>query len=248
MPEPESAPDRTRRPHAVLDGESRVLKARKIARLTDAHLVESGTILEVGCGSGAIAHALANLNPVPGRVSAIDVVDNRIIKDGYDFKLVNSTKLPFPDKHFDLIITNHVIEHVGDEHAQLDHLAEIRRVLKDDGLVYLAVPNRWRLVEPHYRLPLLSWFPQTIADIYVRTMGAGNHYDCKPLGPMTARRLFKQSRFLSRDVTLEALRATLAIEHADRAWTRLINRHVPGWAIRPGMPLVPTFVFLLTKS
>lgn len=248
MPEPYSSPDRTRRPHAVLDRESRVLKARKIAQLTDASLVEHGTILEVGCGSGAIAHALASLNPAPGRVSAIDVVDNRLIKDGYDFKLVSSTKLPFADKHFDLVITNHVIEHVGVEHEQLDHLSEIRRVLKDDGLVYLAVPNRWRLVEPHYKLPLLSWFPQTIADTYVRAMGASSHYDCKPLGPFTARRLFSQSRFLSRNITLQALRATLAIEHPNHVMTRLINRHVPDWAIKPGLPLVPTFVFLLSKS
>ena len=37
----------------------------------------------------------------------------------------------------------------------MKHLREIRRVLRRDGLAYLAVPNRWALVEPHYRLALL---------------------------------------------------------------------------------------------
>jgi SAM-dependent methyltransferase len=38
-------------------------------------------------------------------------------------------------------------------------LDEVWRVLKPGGLAYLACPNRYSLVEPHYRLPFLSWFP-----------------------------------------------------------------------------------------
>lgn len=82
-------------------------------------------------------------------VQAVDIVDNRVFKEGYQFQLVNNTMLPFEDESFDVVITNHVIEHVGESDAQLHHLCEIKRVLKKDGFAYLAVPNRWMLVEPH---------------------------------------------------------------------------------------------------
>src|SRR3546814_18814077 len=75
-------------------------------------------------------------------------------------------------------LSNHVIEHVGNADAQRHHLDEIRRVLAPDGVVYFAEPNRWRLVEPHFRLPFLSWLPHTASDRYVRVMGRGSHYDC----------------------------------------------------------------------
>jgi SAM-dependent methyltransferase len=47
------------------------------------------------------------------------------------------TNLPFPPQHFDLLIANHVLEHIRD----LDlALAEIKRVLKPGGLLIAQVP------------------------------------------------------------------------------------------------------------
>src|SRR3546814_13212696 len=77
-------------------------------------------------------------------------------------------------------LSNHVIEHVGNADAQRHHLVEIRRVLAPDGVVYFAAPNRWRLVEPHFRLPFLSWLPHPASDRYLRLMCRGIHYDFHP--------------------------------------------------------------------
>src|SRR3546814_9833619 len=71
----------------------------------------------------------------------------------------SSDLLPFADDSFDVVLSNHVIEHVGEQPEQLAHLSELRRVLTPGGIGYLAVPNRWMLVEPHYRLAFLSWWP-----------------------------------------------------------------------------------------
>ncbi|MCD6074424.1 MAG: ubiE [Rhodospirillales bacterium] len=46
--------------------------------------------------------------------------------------------LPFADGQFDLLIANHVLEHVYDENAALQ---EIRRVLDPDGACILSVPQ-----------------------------------------------------------------------------------------------------------
>ena len=243
------AADRARQPHAILDRDSRVHKARKIVALVgEGRFARARRILEIGCGSGVIAQTLAALVGDGVEVHAVDVVDNRIERDGYAFQLVAGTDLPYPDGHFDLVVSNHVIEHVGGAEAQLRHLREIRRVLAPDGLLYLAVPNRWRLVEPHFRLPLLSWLPGGLADRYVRAARRGSHYDCVPLAHAQALATFAAAGFGARDATLAALRATLSIEHPRSATARAIAARAPDALLRLGMPVMPTFVFLLAPE
>lgn len=239
-------PDHKRRAHVIADRDSRLLKSAKIIKLIgEQRFGAADNLLEVGCGSGVISSALAVAGQGQLDVCAVDVADNRIEKDGYDFQQIDGTTLPYPDKSFDLVVTNHVIEHVGDRTAQLHHLQEITRVLKPDGLIYLAVPNRWRVFEPHYRLPLLSWLPQWSSDAYVRLSRRGTHYDCRPLGPRDAIALFREANMQIQDATLDALRATLSIEHHSQPLARLINKLLPNWMLSISMPIIPTFVFLL---
>ena len=172
----------TRQAHASLDVSSRRKKAEKIARLLELDTYsEPLRLLEIGCGSGVIAHFFAMHPNIRCQVSAVDVLDQRVEIDGYQFQLVQGSQLPFDDASFDVVISNHVIEHVGDDSEQLTHLSEIRRVMKQEGSAYLAVPNRWMLTEPHYQLPFLSWLPANLRSHYLRISGKGLHYDCRPL-------------------------------------------------------------------
>ena len=158
-----------RQPHAILDGDSRRLKAQKIARLVETvRPLRGARLLDIGAGSGYIASNLGELVGDEGEVWAVDVNDQRRTNEGYRFKAVTGTALPFEDDSFDVVLSNHVIEHVGDRSAQLHHLREVGRVLAPGGVCYLAVPNRWGLVEPHFRLPFLSWIPAPLRDPYVR--------------------------------------------------------------------------------
>ena len=50
---------------------------------------------------------------------------------------VDVTAIPYPDKTFDLVLCNHVLEHVADDRRAM---RELRRVLKDDGVALLQVP------------------------------------------------------------------------------------------------------------
>lgn len=54
------------------------------------------------------------------------------------YQTENALQLSFPDKHFDLIISAEVIEHVGDPHRMM---AEIGRVLRPGGLVLMTFPS-----------------------------------------------------------------------------------------------------------
>ncbi|MBQ4854713.1 methyltransferase domain-containing protein [Rhodanobacter sp. B2A1Ga4] len=239
-------PNQERQAHAISDRHSRLLKSAKIIKLIgEEQFGRAHDILEVGCGSGIISNALATAGGDRVKVCAVDVADNRVEKKGYTFQQVDGTTLPYPDKIFDIVVSNHVIEHVGDRKAQLCHLQEIRRVLKVNGLIYLAVPNKWRVVEPHYRLPLLSWFPQRICDAYLRLFKRGRYYDCAPLSARHAMALFQDAHLLADNATLRALRVTLQAEHSAHPVTRLVNGLLPDWSLAAFLPIIPTFVFLL---
>jgi len=240
---------RERQPHAVLDEPSRIFKARKVVALLGEDVFARATrLLEIGCGSGVIAATLARLGAPRLQVSAVDVADNRLARDGYEFRRVDGTTLPFPSGMFDIVVTNHVIEHVGDEEDQLRHLQEAARVLSDNGVIYLAVPNRWRLIEPHYRLPLLSWLPRRAADVLVRATARGSHYDCRPLDARGARRLFARAGLHAQDVTLAAVPATLGIECGAGSVVARIAGALPLWTYAPFLPIIPTMIFRLRKG
>jgi SAM-dependent methyltransferase len=237
---------RARHPHAVLDRASRIQKAEKIIRLLgQARLDCAVSLLEIGCGSGGIASHIGRSFPRL-QVEAVDVVDSRIDVKGYAFQLVDGTGLPFADERFDVVVSNHVIEHVGNENDQLHHLHEIRRVLAPGGVAYLAVPNRWAFLEPHYRLPLLSWLPSRFADCYVRSTRRGSHYDCRPLGLLDAPQMVGRAGLRAENVTARALRELIAIEWPASSAARVMGRS-PEALLRLALPIMPTFVYLLHK-
>lgn len=239
-------PDRQRGTHVVSDYESRLLKSAKIIRLIgEDRFLDAVKALEVGCGSGVICSSLAAAGGDRLAMYGVDIEDQRVEREGYTFEQFDGTRLPFPDGIFDLVISNHVIEHVGNSEAQVHHLQEIYRVLKPGGLLYLAVPNKWRLVEPHYRLPLLSWLPQSMSDWLVRATNKGRHYDCRPLSSRGLNRLFEAAAMMPEDVTLNAVHVTLDIEHKGQLVTRLVNNFLPEWLLAVSLPIIPTFIYLL---
>lgn len=234
-----------RLPHAALDRDSRLAKTRKIVAIIGNDRFETARqLLEVGCGAGVITSTLAQLGEGRLAVHGVDVIDSRVDRSGYDFELVSGTALPHQHACFDIVISNHVMEHVGNASDQLDHLKELRRVLAPGGIVYIAVPNRWRLMEPHFHLPFLSWLPHPACDRYVRLMGKGSHYDCAPPshGQLMAR--FAEAGFLFESQTVRAVRETFQIEIRSSA-IQSIGRMIPDWVLRVLMPVMPTYIFLL---
>lgn len=130
-------------------------------------------VLEVGCGSAALASAIARRG---ARVVASDVslrwlvlAQKRLAEEGSaDVELVAcaAEALPFDDGGFDVVVASDVVEHVEDAER---FVAECARVLRQDGLLFLATPNRFSLgLEPHVRLWGVGFLPRRLAGPYVR--------------------------------------------------------------------------------
>lgn len=237
-----------RLPHASMDLAQRARKALKIEHLLElSRRPQPIGLLEIGTGSGGIAHYFATHPTLRCEVQAVDVCDNRIQRDGYGFQLVRDTRLPFADAAFDIVISNHVIEHVGDSAAQLRHLAEIHRVLKPGGAGYLAVPNRWMVTEPHYHLKFLSWLPHAWRSPYLRLRRRGVFYDVEPLQRRELERMLAASGFAFRNLCIDAWRELLDIERPSALRTRML-RTVPDALLRPLRGIIPTLIYRLTLA
>ena len=232
--------------HASLDLRARSRKAAKVrALLSEVVDLQGARVLEVGTGSGAIATSLVEAVGPGGRVEATDVVDERVLTEGVHFTRVEGTEVPFEDASFDIVISNHVIEHVGDRADQLHHLRELRRVLRPGGWVYLAMPNRWRVVEPHFKLPFLSWLPPSLRSPYVRLVRRGKRYDCDPMSRRELLALVAEAGFEAHDRTFEAMRVVREVEEPGPL-SRLALAAPPGF-VRVGRPVVPTEIALLRE-
>lgn len=237
-----------RQAHASLDIISRRKKAEKIARLLQIDRFPGPIrLLEIGCGSGVIAHYFAVHPSFHCDVSAVDVLDQRVEKDNYHFEVVQGSQLPFDEASFDVVISNHVIEHVGDGAQQLTHLSEIRRVLKPLGSGYLAVPNRWMLTEPHYQLPFLSWLPTNLRSPYLRISGKGTHYDCRPLSACAFEELARAAGIRTTSLVVPALSDLLNNEIRSRILRKAMS-WVPKALLERSAALSPTLIYLLHKD
>lgn len=236
-----------RQPHAILDLASRRLKGIKIEKLlalTDKKI--KYRLLEIGTGSGGIAHYFACQSELQCEVTAIDTVDQRLIQEGYQFVLVGDTHLPFANESFDIVISNHCIEHVGECDAQMNHLHEIKRVLKKEGIGYLAVPNRWMLVEPHYQLIFLSWLPKKWRSSYLRYTRKGKIYDCEPLAMSELETLLYQTGFHFKNKSLDAIDVMHKIE-PNNLLASIISKF-PLCFLEFLRPIIPTLIYTCSKK
>ncbi|RMD99137.1 MAG: class I SAM-dependent methyltransferase [Calditrichaeota bacterium] len=138
--------------------------------------------LDLGCGSGGISLAFGKRckQLICGDLlkDRIRLTRERILKHNmyHLFPVqLDSLEICFPDKTFDFIIMNGLLEWVGTkpgrpspQYWQLQSLREAHRILKDDGFIYLATENRWYpshfLRDPHVHKPLLAVLPRPMAE------------------------------------------------------------------------------------
>ncbi|MGH7502350.1 MAG: methyltransferase domain-containing protein [Longimicrobiales bacterium] len=132
-------------------------------------------LLDIGCGTAPL---LASASPRYARVAGVDIAfrwlvlaRRRLADAGVDAPLLCACAeaLPFPPRAFDRIVADSTIEHVR---APADALRECARVLKPDGWLAGATPNRFSLgPDPHVGLPAGGYLPKGIIAAYVRRKG-----------------------------------------------------------------------------
>lgn len=121
------------------------------------YIPNNAKILEIGCGSGEY---LNGLRRDKWEVTGIDISEYAvsIAKKKYNLNVMmgDLLSMKFEEKSFDLVILRHVLEHLPDPDEELK---EIRRILKDNGLIYLVIPNADTLERNVFKE---YWFPYEV--------------------------------------------------------------------------------------
>lgn len=150
-----------------------------------------GNILDIGCSMGGLMYSLHNSKKFDF-VAGIDI-DTTAVEMAKEYKKLNNIsdkkifvdtgsifELPFEDKKFDFIIMKDVGEHLENKENLELAMIELKRLLKDDGHIFIETPNYIFPMEVHLKIPMLPFFSakssvKFIAKLFAKDPDFVNH-------------------------------------------------------------------------
>jgi hypothetical protein len=142
---------------------ARVRRMQEFCRRTALH--SSMRVLDLGGTPAVWQHVQPRCNitivNLPGAAGAHIPSHHRL-----SFHEGDACNLPeFDDLSFDLVFSNSVIEHVGDETRQEAFAREVRRIGKS---YWVQTPAKWFPIEAHTAMPLWWFYPEGLRKYFLR--------------------------------------------------------------------------------
>jgi SAM-dependent methyltransferase len=162
-------------------------------------------ILNVGVSGSSIglAEQFESFYPHLGRVVGGGLAHADVLDYARSFPraravVFDGVRLPFADKSFDIVYSNAVLEHLPSAERVRRLAAEVRRVGRG---WFVATPNRWYPIEPHYHLPFVQFLSEESQRWLVAKLGMKPYAHLRLLSARELRQLFPDSRILRCRVT-----------------------------------------------
>ena len=123
-------------------------------------------VLELGCGKGRFSFDIA---PFVKKIKSIDCVYDNIKGANENKRKLDIENIEFEvnrienykdNNRYDIVILSDVLEHVENPY---NILATALCFLKEDGIMYVNVPNRYWFIESHTHIPLFGYLPNKFA-------------------------------------------------------------------------------------
>ena len=168
-----------------------------------------GKVLDVGCGAGGNLKTLQDQGwePYGIEISEIAAAHARELTNG-QIHTGTVESAPFPPGAFDVVLMSHSLEHLP---SPVDALRRIHRLLKDDGLLVIHVPNVRSL---EFKLFGRWWFPLDPPRHFY-------HFDHSSLTATLAKSGFAPQ------VIRTAVGSIFLMASLDRIWKHRFGKEVP---------------------
>lgn len=144
----------------------RDLKAKKIISILQKEItIENKTILEIGSGYGYIINQFQKRGSYAiGIDKSINLVRSaKNNNTNCEYICGDGALIPIEHNSIDVIILNHVIEHIKYKEKLMK---ECNRILRKEGVIYIATPNKHFFLDPHTKIPFFGYMSEKIHDRY----------------------------------------------------------------------------------
>jgi len=233
---------------SMFDESKRIIKSKKTISVLEDFLTETNnlTLLDIGCSSGIMTYEYAKKFK---KVIAIDI-DKLAInyakakksKENIEYIVSPIEELNLEENSIDVITCSHIYEHVP---SAENLMFNIYKFLKPGGVCYFAAGNRYKIIEGHYKLPFLSFFPKKIADIYIRIFTNYEEYYENHLSIRNLKKLV--SKFYVHDYTLKIIKNPKKFHAIDQIRSGKIYHLCLSFICKHLYFMIPTYIWILEK-
>ena len=159
--------------------DGRIKKANKTISVLQDYFndISSFNLLDIGSSTGIMTNEYSkhfrDVTGVDLDTKAVQYSINKYKNHNLKFICSPIEEINIPDSFFDVITCSQIYEHVPSDKKLME---DIFRLLKPGGVCYFAAGNRFKIIEPHYKLPFLSFLPKKVANVYIRIFTKQDFY------------------------------------------------------------------------
>lgn len=102
---------------------------------------QPGEMLEIGPGQGSLARAAVAKGWTYRGIEASPVLADALRREGFDVAQAFTPPIPAADLSADVVYADQVLEHMSGIEAARAFVAETRRILRPNGIVFIVVPD-----------------------------------------------------------------------------------------------------------
>lgn len=233
---------------SVYELDKRIKKADKTVLVLKDYLKVTSdlTLLDIGASTGIMTneyskHFKKTIGVDLDR-NAIDFAKKKFQKQNLKFICSPIEELDLPKASIDVITCSQIYEHVP---SDKNLMKVIIGLLKPGGVCYFAAGNRFKIIEPHYKLPFLSYLPKKAANIYLKLFTTHNFYYENLKSLKDLKRLV--SKFEIIDYTLKIIKNPSRYSADDMLSEKTLKYYIFNLIANKFYFMIPTYIWILKK-
>tara|TARA_B100001564_G_C20583846_1_gene644484 strand:- start:61 stop:825 length:765 start_codon:yes stop_codon:yes gene_type:complete len=233
---------------SMFESSIRIQKANKTINVLKDFLNDTSNLnlLDIGSSSGIMTNQYAKFfNNVIGLdldAKAVNYANENFREENLKFICSPIEESNLPENSFDVVTCSQIYEHVPSDKKLMD---EIFKLLKPGGVCYFAATNRFKIIEPHYKLPFLSFFPKSIANRYIRIFTNHEKYYENLKSLRNLKKLVFQ--FEIEDYTLKIIENPSKFSADEMLKENTLKYYLVNMISRTVYFLIPTYIWILRK-